>query len=142
MGWAIGAWSDDAWFGTAWSTIRSSAGFMMKFEDFREKRDEEKEERIKIREEIQAIQDETDREIAQILQKDIALEAREKELKDLQELVATTFKSDNRELTGNVAKAFARAAVQKNRSAMEALEREMDQLREDEEFLLIAMVVL
>jgi len=118
----------------------------MEFEDFREKRDKDKEEREKIREEIQAIQDETDREIAQFLQKDIALEAREKELKDLEVLVATTFRNEDivkaKALSEGVAKAFVRAAVQSNRSSIEALEREMDQIREDEEFLLIAMVVL
>ena len=145
MAWAGNAWADDAWFGTAWAVNVSSSGgwgFMMKFEDFREKRDKEEEEREKVREEIEAIKDDTDREIAQILQKDLSLEAREKELKDLEILVSTTFQADNSELTSNVAKAFARAAVQKNHSAMEALERELDREREEDEFLMIAMMML
>lgn len=120
--------------------------FMMKFEDFREKREKDKSEREKVREEIEAIKDETDREIAQILQKDLALESREKELKDLEFLVATTFRNEDIEKakahSERVAKAFVRAAVQSNRSAVEALEREMDRAREEDEFLLIAMMVL
>ncbi len=118
--------------------------FMMQFEHFRTKRDREAEERKRIQQEIEAIANETDREIAKILQSDLAIEARDKELKDLETLVATTFRNDDmaKAEAHGVAKAFARAAVQSNRSAMEALEREMDRAREDEDFLLLAMVIL
>jgi hypothetical protein len=118
--------------------------FLMEFEDFREKRDRDKEERDKIREEITDIEDDTDREIAQILQKDLIAEAREKELKDLELLVAATFSNEDipKAKIHGIAKEFVRAAVQSNFSAIEALERKMDRIREDEEFLLLAMVIL
>ena len=116
----------------------------MEFEDFRDKRDRERAIRDKIRESLEDIESSTDREIAQILQKDIKTEAREKELQALEFLVATTFRNEDIAKAPNerVAKAFVRAAVQGNFSAMEALEREMDRAREDEMFLFIAMVLL
>lgn len=118
--------------------------FMMKFESFREKREKDRRERDKIHEEIEVIEDVVDREIAQILQKDLITEAREKELKGLELLVATSFRNEDlpKAKAHGVAKAFVRAAVQGNFSAMEALEREMDSIREDEEFLMLAMVIL
>ena len=153
MAWATGAWKTNAWYGTAWAdneavevVTQPSGGwdFMMKFEDFREKRDRDKAERDKIREEITEIESDVDREIARILQKDLKNEARERELKDLELLVATTFRNEDipKAKIHGVAKEFVRAAVQGNFSAMEALEREMDRIREDEEFLMLAMVIL
>ncbi|MEE9541200.1 MAG: hypothetical protein V3V85_06885 [Candidatus Thorarchaeota archaeon] len=127
-------------------TSRPKGGFkfLVEFEDFREKRDSDKSERDKIREEITAIEDVVDREIAQILQQDTIKEAREKELKALESLVATSFRNEDipKAKVHGVAKELVRAAVQGNFSAMEALERKMDRLREDEEFLMLAMVIL
>lgn len=118
--------------------------FMMKFESFREKRESDKSERDKIREEIEEIASDVDREIAQILQTDRITEAREEELQALEVLVSESFRNEDmaNARAHGVAKAFVRAAVQRNFSAVEALEREMDQIREEDEFLLLAMMIL
>lgn len=156
-GWAEAAWIEASWISTAWDDepnvpvvvtpeARATGGwdFLMKFDHFRDKRDSDKEERDKIQEEITEIADDVAREIAEILQKDLITAAREKELQSLELLVASSFRNEDipKAKAHGVAKAFVRAAVQSNFSAMEALEREMDRIREDEEFLMLAMVIL
>jgi hypothetical protein len=117
--------------------------FLMEFDTFRIKRDEEEEKRKKDSEEIKALED-TDRQIAELLQQDIKAEARQKEIKELERIIARNATAQDLidAEAHNVAKAFARAALQKNFSAVEALEREMDRKREEDEFLMLAMVIL
>jgi hypothetical protein len=119
-------------------------GVPARFESFRDKREEDKKKRDKILEEIVEIEDEIDREIAEIIQKDVIKEDREKELKALEVLVKESFeaKEQAKAKAYGVEKSFVRAAIQANFSALEAFEREMDQAREEEEFLMIAMMVL
>lgn len=118
--------------------------FLMDFDRFRKKREEDEEEREKVKEIVEAIESPVDKEIAQLLQQDIETEDRAKEIKALELLI--TENATPQDLIAaeahNVAKAFVRAAIQKNFSAVEALERELDQQREQDEFLMLALVLL
>jgi hypothetical protein len=117
--------------------------FLMEFDTFRQKRDEEEEKRKKDLEQIKELED-TDRQIAELLQQDIKAEARQKEIKELERIIARNATAQDLidAEAHNVAKAFARAALQKNFSAIEALEREMDRKIEEDEFLMLAMMIL
>ena len=102
-----------------------------------------KKRRRREREEIlKSIPDEVDREIAAFMHPD----PREQEIAELDRLVADTFRNDElklaKEYSERVAKAYVRAAMQHNFSALEAFEREMDRAREEDEFLLIALSLL
>lgn len=118
--------------------------FLMDFDRFRKQREEDEEERERVKEIVEAIESPVDKEIAQILQKDIETEDRAKEIKALEQLI--TENATPQDLIAaeahNVAKAFARAALQKNFSAIEALEREMDQKQEEDDFLMLALVLM
>lgn len=117
--------------------------FLTDFEVFRTKRDDEEEKRKKALEAVKALEDKTDREIGEFLQQDLKAEARAGEIRELQRLVAKTTAQDLIAAEAhNVARTFARAAMQKNFSAIEALEREMDAKIEEEEFLMLALVIL
>jgi len=126
------------------SGIATGWKFLMDFDRFREKREEDEEERERVKEEVEAIESPVDKEIAQLLQQDIEAEDRAKEIKALELLI--TENATPQDLIAaeahNVAKAFARAAIQKNFSAVEALERELDREREESEFLMLALVLL
>ncbi len=118
--------------------------FLNRYDGYRQVRRRRKRERERILEEIREIEDKVDREIAELIQKDVSSEAREAELSELELLVADTF--SNRELDAarvystKVATAYARASIQGNFSALEAFEREMDRAEEEEFFMLIAMM--
>ena len=120
--------------------------FVGVFDDFRRRKIEDEEERKEKEQQIAVIESPVDREIANILQSEQRIADREKELQRLESLVAQSFSNKDLPLAKayneRVAKAFVRAAVQGNFSAVEALEREMERAREDEEFLLLAMVML
>jgi len=118
--------------------------FLMEFESFRKKREEDEEERERVKEIVEALESPVDKEIAQLLQQDIEKEDRAEEIEKLEQLI--TENATPQDLIAaeahNVAKAFARAALQKNFSAIEALERELDRKAEEEEFLMLALVIL
>lgn len=119
--------------------------FLMEFDTFRKKRDEEQEERKKALEAIEAL-NAPDREIGQLLQQDIAAESRKEQISELQRIIARNATAQDLAATkahnDKIARAFVRAAVQKNFSAVEALEREMDRKIEEDEFLMLAFVML
>jgi len=110
----------------------------------RKRREEEEQERRKA--EIDAIQSKLDRDIARIFARQQKQEQREKQLADLEQLIAINFNNADlpkvREFSQTVERAFVRAQQQGNISAVEAFEREFEQAREEEDFLLLAMIML
>lgn len=120
--------------------------FLSMFDAFRQRKVEDEEQRKKRLEAINKIDNDLDREIAQHLQQDLQKEDRERELQKLESLVAQSFSNQDlplaRAYNERVAKAFVRVAVQGNFSAIEALEREMERVREEEEVLLLALALL
>lgn len=111
-----------------------------------QRKHDEDDERRQVLEEIEQIISPVDLEIAKLLQQDQKAEAREKQLSDLEQLVARNFRNKDlpaiKEFNENVAKALVRASVQGNYSALEAFEREMERALEEDEFLFMALAVL
>jgi hypothetical protein len=84
-----------------------------------------------------------DGEIAVLFHKNDEKELIESSLKELENLVKSTSKAQiEQEFNTRVAKAFTRASIQGNFSALQAFEREMDRVREEEDFFLIAVMTL
>ena len=115
------------------------------FDSYLQKRDRRRKERRRRLEETQDLEG-IDREIARLLHKQLAREAREAEIESLEQMVSSTY-SKAQEAQANlynerVAKAYASAAAQASFSALERFEREMERAREEEEFLFLAMVML
>jgi len=89
----------------------------------------------------------TDREIARILHKDLEYEARTLEIAQLDALVQSMdVNAERSRLTADVgagiAATFTKAYMQSNFSALEAFERELEDAREEEEFLFLAIALV
>ena len=110
----------------------------------RSKRDRQEElDRLKLeRQELEAV----DREIANILHKRMEYEARTAEIDSLELMIKSSFSARQAELamdySDKVGKAYIRAAEKGTFSAVEAFEREMEKALEEEEFLMLAIMVL
>ncbi len=151
MGWVANAWADDAWFGTAWAeqeaaeAVTPSGGFMVRgvFDTLADR----KRRNLKVlREKLEEVNEipGIDGEIAVLLHKDDEKELIESSLKELENLVKSNISRTQieQEFNARVAKAFTRASVQGNFSALQAFEREMERVREEEAFFLIAAAVM
>lgn len=101
----------------------------------RRKREEEEREEI-----LEQIEDSVDREIAAILLPQMARDDELQRLKELAQreadLTAAQAYSDR------VSKAYLRAVSKGNYSALEALDRELQRAREEEEFLMLAIAAV
>ena len=127
-------------------TVGPGWKFLMEFDTFRTKRDEEEEKRKQAEELVKDIESPVDREIATLLQQDLATDTRKEEISELQQLIAKNATDRDFEAAkahnARIAKVFVRAALNKNFSAVEALEREMDRKIEEDEFLMLAVLLL
>ena len=127
-------------------TVGPGWKFLMEFDTFRTKRDEEEEKRKQAEELVKDIESPVDREIATLLQQDLATDTRKEEISELQQLIAKNATDRDFEAAkahnARIAKVFVRAALNKNFSAVEALERELDREREEDEFLYLALILL
>jgi len=154
-GWAEGSWVDAGWVVGAWQqdagepeVTAPSGGWdkLSQFDDHIKRKREQEQQRQSNLEAINRIESPVDSEIAKILQADVRQAETEKRLKDLEQLVAKSFRNEDlprvREFNERVAKAFVRANVQGNFSAIQAFEREMERAIEEEEFLLMALLLL
>lgn len=130
---------DDEIFSGGW-------GFLNSYDSYRQKKERDKRRLKRLLEEIKALESPIDREIAEILHKDTTEDTRLEQLAELERMVASSFRNSElekaRTYSERVAKAYVRANVQGNFSALEALEREIERAREEEEFLLIAIAAL
>jgi len=125
------------------ATQTGSWGFRHDYESELNRRREEYRKREVRKGQRESIQDETDRDIALLFQKQEESEARESELERIGEFSKVYHKATAKRLMGErVEKAYIRAAKQGNRSALEALDREMARAVEEEEFMLMAMMMV
>jgi len=120
--------------------------FINAYEAYRQRKRKRDKERKEVLEAIRDIEDDADREIAQWLQKDIVRDERDIQIAELERFVESTHQKAQdrdviREMSWRVANAYERAYKQKNFSAIEAFEREMERYIEEEEFLLMAMLL-
>lgn len=99
--------------------------------------------RKELEEETERIEDDLDRNIAQLLREQ---EAKDEKRKDLERLAIIAKQNADleaaRQYSERVAKAYERALVQGNFSALEALDRELKRAAEEEEFLMMALMLL
>lgn len=111
--------------------------FLSTYESELQRRRKRKEE---VEEDLEQITDSVDREIAEILRPELERDA---ELQRLRELaIKDANKRAAKQYSERVSKAFTRAINQGNRSAMEALDRELKRAQEEEEFLVTAVMML
>jgi hypothetical protein len=92
--------------------------------------------------ESEQIQNELDRAIALELRKQEALDEKRDNLSRLSGLLAAADLDAARQYSERVATAYARAITQGNFSAMEALDRELQRAREEEEFMMSSLMLL
>ena len=126
--------------------ISPTGGWLTVYDHYFEQKRERDEEHKQVMEEVAKLEG-ADREIARILHKDIEYQARTQEIARLDALIQELDVNAERkrlqdEVSEAAAKAFTRAYMQSNFSALEAFERELDQAREEEEFLLLALTIL
>ena len=114
-----------------------SGGFWEAYDREMVDRDRIRRKRRKVEELAERAQDKIEREIALELRKHEAEQARVDELNRLRELVERH--QEGLALSERVSVAAERAILQRNFSAMEALERELQRLREEELFMLEAI---
>lgn len=112
---------------------------------YRQRKRRREEERKRILSEIEKIKDDVDREIAKLLQKTEAKAQEERDVQELGQVVSRSFSNQElariKEYSNEVARAYLRAVQQGNYSALKAFEREMEQVMEEEEFILMAVVL-
>ena len=146
--WATTVWGQDVWFEGAAVVSPSGGwkprwGFKYSYEEHLLRSRVEAEKRLLREEEAEQISDEVTREIAEFLREQEAQQERDAELEILLEFSRQYKEATASRLMGQrVGKAYERAARQGNRSAVEALERELARASEEEEFLMIAMMMV
>jgi len=117
-------------------------GIYDRYKERKTEREKQEQETVKHIKELEGI----DSEIAELLHIDEVRARQDLEIAELEQLVADSFR--NKEIAAakayseKVAKAYIRAVQQGNYSAYQALEREMDRAREEEDFLLLALAML
>jgi hypothetical protein len=88
----------------------------------------------------------TDREIARLLHKQLEREARDAEIAKLEAMIQSSYSVNElqkaREYNENVARTYAKAVSKGGFSAIEAFEREMDRAKEEEDFLILAIMAV
>lgn len=119
--------------------------FLAYYDRYRQRKISREEEEKTVAEHIGELEG-TDAEIAQLLHRDDEKLRQDKEIAELESMVAESFRNEEikaaKAYSEKVAKAYIRAVQQGNYSAYRALEREMEQAREEDEFLLLAMTIL
>jgi hypothetical protein len=118
-------------------------GFLNDFDLERRRRRAIARKRKELEEETEQIQDELDRAIAPELRKQEAIDEKRDSLNRLKELAKKHADIEAaRQYSERVATAFARALAQGNFSAMEALDRELQRARDEEDFMVQAFMLL
>lgn len=115
--------------------------FYLAYERQLRRRREEERKRLEALAEVEEIEEATAREIAQLLHKQEALDAERRELERLENLVREYRRVPQVDLPSRTQKAFVRAAVQRNISALQALDREMRRMLEEEEIAVLMLLL-
>lgn len=115
--------------------------FMNMYEAELQRRRREKEEREELERLTEGIEDALDRSIARLLREQEAKDAKRAEMERLAKLAKQNADIQAaRAYSERVAAAFQSALEKGNFSALERLDRELQRAREEEEFLLLAMI--
>jgi len=119
-------------------------GYWNAYSGWRQRKRRKKRRIDQLRKELAEIEQPVDREIGLLLLKERALSEQEQAIADLEKIVDEHYSNKlTQEMESErLRKAFVRAYMQKNYSAIEALEREMERHREEEEFLVLMIASL
>jgi hypothetical protein len=127
------------------SDSQSSGGwlFLNTYELELKRRRKREKERRELEEETEQIQDALDRQIAQLMREQEAIDDKRQDFERLAKLAKESADLEAaRQYSERVAKALERAITKGNYSALEALDRELRRAREDEIFLMEAIMLL
>ena len=117
--------------------------FLSSYESELQRRRTRKKERDELEAETEQIQDELDRNIALLMREQEAKDDKRKDFERLADLARQSADLEAaRQYSERVATAYARAIDKGTFSAVEALDRELSRAREEEEFLLTALLLL
>lgn len=118
-------------------------GFLNHYElDLKRRRKRDKERR-ELEEQTERIEASLDRDIAQLLREQEAIDDKRQDFERLAKLAKENADLEAaRQYSERVAKALERVIAQGNYSAIEALDRELKRAQEDEEFLLLSITLL
>ena len=119
-----------------------TGGFFLDFDRELFRRRKEERERDELEETSKAIQDELEREIALEFRKKESETARIDELRRLNEIVREHQETIRENLNQRVIVAAERSLKQGNFSAMEALDRELKKVKEEELFIIQALAII
>lgn len=103
--------------------------------------DEDNERRQRL-EESEAIEEPISREIALLLRQQEAIDAERAELERLKRLVAQYGRDSMGDLSPRVVSAYTRALAQQNFSALQALDRELRRMMEEEEMAILMVLAM
>lgn len=120
---------------------QSSGGWIFGYDAEIARRRRRKQEREELEQETEEIEAPVDREIAQFLREQEAKDERREELERIREL-ARTHASEVRDYGEKVSKALDRALEKATFSAAEALERELERARTDEDLAMLIMQIV
>jgi hypothetical protein len=99
--------------------------------------------RKELEEETEQIENELDRNIAQLMREQEAIDDKRKDLERLAELAKANADIEAaKQYSASVAAAFEKALIEGSARSMVALERELKRAAEDEEFLLTALLMM
>lgn len=118
-----------------------SGGFLYEYERSQSIRARKRRELEEREAEAERLEDEASREIAQFLHQQEAVDEERQELDRLRELVRTHRRESATELTDRVRQAFTRVLLQENFSALEALQRELRRMLEEEEIAALMLLL-
>lgn len=128
------------------AAVESATGgwlFLNDYEAELRRRRKRKKEREELEAETEQIQNELDRSIAQLLREQEAIDEKRDNLNRLGDLAKQNADLEAaRQYSERVATAYARAITQGNFSALEALDRELQRARDEEEFLMLSLMLL
>jgi len=119
-------------------------GIRNAYDAYRQRKRKRKRDIKQLREQLSKIDKPVDREIGLLLLKQRHIAERQAEIDELEKMVVEFYSEREAKAmeSERLKKAFVRAYMQRNYSAIEAFEREMERFREDEEFLMLAVTLL
>ena len=128
------------------TTERNAGGwpvFALRYEQELSRRSKKRREQEELEQEAREIQDRLDRDIALLLREQEAKDAKRDELARVKQLAEILSAKEAAEQYGErVAKALERARIQGNFSALEALDREIQRARAEEEWFITAIALI
>lgn len=153
--WAAGFWPDDFWAAGFWSSddtpppvvpeqpTGGGYAFHNEYDAYEQRRNARRRAEKRRREEEAEIKDKVDREIAQLLRVQEEKDAEREDLARIQALADQYAGQGSRlGLPKRVSTAILKAHEERSRNALEQVMREIERMREEEEFALIAALLL